>query len=54
MCEYGWSIATAMKTPLCQAFALYAAIDARYGGDPKGPTYADQELRDRLRAAAGP
>jgi hypothetical protein len=44
MHEYGWNIAYTLQTPLVQCFALYAAIDARYGNDPKGPTYLDKEL----------
>ncbi|HTJ78539.1 MAG TPA: hypothetical protein VL357_06045 [Rariglobus sp.] len=40
-----------MKRPLCQAFALYAAIDARYGGDAKGPSYVDQDIVASIRAA---
>lgn len=49
MHEYGWSITEAMSTPLIQAFALYAAINARYGNEPKGPTYLDREIQAILK-----
>ncbi len=52
MHEYGWTIDHAMNVPLAQAFALYAAIDARYGNEAKGPTYADQELIAAIRSAS--
>ena len=48
MHEYGWTIAYTLRQPLVQCFALYAAIDARYGNDPKGPTYQEQELVETL------
>lgn len=51
--EYGWSIEYTMEIPLSQAYALYAAIDARYGNEPKGPSYKDRELIKAL-LAAGP
>lgn len=53
MHEYGWSLQYCLwELPLAQAYALYAAIDARYGNEPKGPTYADQEVIRALRTAA--
>lgn len=51
MHEYGWDVAYTMRTPLAQCFALYAAIDARYGNDPKGPTYQEQQLLADLAAS---
>lgn len=49
MHEYGWRLDyTLWRVPLATAFALYAAIDARYGNDPKGPTYADREVIEAL------
>lgn len=39
--------------PLAQAFALYAAICARYDREPTGPTYEDQAMLAALRAASG-
>ncbi len=49
MSEYGWSLDYVLYTlPLQQAFALYAAIAVRYGNEPKGPTYADLDLREEL------
>jgi hypothetical protein len=36
--------------PLAQCFALYAAIAARYGVEPKGPTYVEQEMLKAKRA----
>lgn len=45
MHEYGWSIEYTMwGVSLARGFALYAATDARYGNDPKGPTYVEQEM----------
>jgi hypothetical protein len=45
MSEYGWKLDyTLWHVPLNAAFALFAAIDARYGNDPKGPTYVEQEM----------
>jgi hypothetical protein len=35
-----------------QAFALYAAICARYEVTPKGPTYTEQELISKHFPAA--
>ncbi|MBI5770854.1 MAG: hypothetical protein HZA93_23960 [Verrucomicrobia bacterium] len=50
MHEYGWTIQhTLWRVPLAQALALYAAIDARYGNDPAGPNYIEQELTAALR-----
>lgn len=51
MAEYGWNIAYALHLPLGQAFALYAAISARYGNEPGGPTYADREVLRALESA---
>ena len=36
--------------PLAIAFALYAAIAARYDMKPAGPTYHDRELLKALKA----
>ena len=45
MSEYGWKLEYALwQVPLSAAFALFSAIDARYGNDPKGPTYVEQEM----------
>ena len=45
MHEYGWKLEyTLWRVPLSQAFAFYAAIDARYGGEAKGPTYVEQAM----------
>lgn len=52
MHEYGWHLEYALwRVPLATAFALYAAIDARYGNDPKGPTYLEREMLAALGAA---
>jgi hypothetical protein len=52
--EYGWGLNTVLhRTPLAVAFALYAAIAARYEQTPTGPTYAEQDLLAALRAAQG-
>jgi hypothetical protein len=51
MSEYGWKVGYTLRRPLGQAFALYAAISARYGNEPKGPTYADRALLDAIAAA---
>jgi hypothetical protein len=37
-----------MEIPLAQAFALYAAISARYDREFVGPTYVEQDLIRRL------
>ena len=43
--EYKWTLDYALyELPLAQAFALYAAISARYEVTFAGPTYAEQEL----------
>lgn len=41
-----------MRVPLAIAFALYAAIAARYDMQPAGPTYHDRELLKALKAVA--
>jgi len=47
--EYGWSLDYVLHDlPLQQAFALYAAIAARYGGADSGPTFEDLDLIDDL------
>ncbi|HRI83369.1 MAG TPA: hypothetical protein PLF88_13075 [Opitutaceae bacterium] len=52
MHEYGWLIDyTLWQVRLPVAFALYAAIAARYGNKPAGPTYLDREILDALQAA---
>lgn len=52
MHEYGWKIRyTLWRVPLGTAFALYAAIGARYGNDPSGPTYVEQEMLAALESA---
>ena len=51
MHEYGWSIEYTLEISLAQGYALYAAIDARYGNDPKGPTYRDREIIAAIEAA---
>jgi dipeptide/tripeptide permease len=49
MHEYGWSLEYALwQVALATGFALYAAIDARYGNDPKGPTYVEREMIEAL------
>ena len=53
MSEYGWTIDYTMARPLGQTFALYAAISARYGGKPGGPTYADRAILAAMREARG-
>jgi hypothetical protein len=37
--------------PLAQAFALYAAISARYDREASGPNYFEREMLKRLEAA---
>lgn len=45
MSEYGWTLEYALwQVSLATAFALFAAIDARYGNDAKGPSYVEQEM----------
>ncbi|BET67210.1 hypothetical protein ASA1KI_21280 [Opitutales bacterium ASA1] len=44
LAEYGWTIRYAMRRPLAQVFALYAAICVRYGREFSGPSYAEQDL----------
>ncbi len=51
MHEYGWTVDYTMLRPLGQCFALYAAIDARYGNDPKGPAYVEQDIISTLANA---
>jgi hypothetical protein len=52
MHEYKCSLEYALwSLPLATCFALYAAISARYGNDPKGPTYAEQEILAALHRA---
>jgi len=51
MHEYAWKIEYALwQVPLAVAFALFAAIDARYGNDPKGPTYVEREMLAALHS----
>jgi hypothetical protein len=49
--EYGWTTEYSLAQPLAQLFAFYSAISARYGGETKGPTYAEREIIAALRAA---
>lgn len=47
--EYGWSLDYVLfDLPLAQAFALYAAISARYGNEAHAPTFAEMDLLDEL------
>ena len=49
MSEYGFSLDYVLfSLPLQQAFALFAAIAARYGNEPKGPTFEELDLLDAL------
>lgn len=41
-----------MELPLVQAFALFAAISARYDREFTGPTYVEQDLMRRAALAA--
>jgi hypothetical protein len=51
--EYGWSLKVVMdRTPLAIAFALYAAVSARYEASPAGPSYAEQDMLAALRNAS--
>jgi hypothetical protein len=49
--EYGWTFNHALAVPLARLFVAYNAIDARYGGEAKGPTYVEREIIAALRAA---
>jgi hypothetical protein len=40
----------ALRLHLARAFALYAAIAARYDHEPTGPTYEEAALLDELSA----
>ena len=56
--EYGGGvgerqIAEALALPLAIAFALYAAIGARYDMKPTGPTYQDREVLAALAKTKG-
>ena len=43
--EYGgYTLATVRHILLAEAFALYAAIGARYGQDGSGPNYEEAEM----------
>ena len=42
--EYGWSLEVVMEMPLAIVFALYAAINERYGNKPRGLSYTQAEL----------
>lgn len=50
--EYGGTVEYWMGRPFAQAFALYAAISARYGAKPGGPTYADRAIARAMQAAS--
>jgi hypothetical protein len=41
-----------MQVPLIQAFALYAAICARYDHEFTAPNYGEQELVETIRRQA--
>lgn len=50
--EYGWTLEYLLwQVRLAVAFALYAAIAARYGNKPAGPTYLDREILEALQDA---
>ena len=56
LAEYGgYTLKTVRHIHLGQAFALYAAIGARYDHEPTGPTYDEaemiRELEERKKAA---
>lgn len=49
MHEYGWTIEyTLWGASLAIELALYAAIDARYGNEAKGPNYVEQAMIEEL------
>jgi hypothetical protein len=51
--EYGWPLTYILnELPLAQAFALYAAIAARYEQPLPGPSYVEQDAIAALRAAS--
>lgn len=53
--EYGWSLDYVLfELPVVQAFALYAAIAARYGNDQSTPTFDELDLLDDLDAHGMP
>ncbi|WP_157837064.1 hypothetical protein [Geminisphaera colitermitum] len=54
MSEYSCPLQTALDFPLAQAFALYAAISARYGNKPKGPTYVEKAQIAQLTQTFAP
>lgn len=41
------------RLPLAQAFALYAAISARYQVEKRGPTYVEKAMIRAKRQAEG-
>ena len=43
--------AAVWRVPLAQAFALYAAAQARYGVEPRGPTYVERAMIRARRKA---
>lgn len=48
--EYGWQLDYVLyQIPLARAFVLYACCNARYGNDPQGPTYVEEEMINALR-----
>lgn len=49
--EYGNTVDYWLHAPISQLFALYAAVSARYGAKPAGPTYADRAVLAAIEAA---
>lgn len=50
--EYGWRLDEVMnEIPLAQVFALFAAIAVRREQPLPGPSYADQDILDRIERA---
>lgn len=47
--EYGWSLDYVLfALPLQQAFALFAAIAARYGNERHAPSFDELDILDEL------
>lgn len=51
--EYGWTLDTALDTPLAQALCLLAAIAQRNGTPLSGPSFIERDILTRLIHGAG-